>query len=608
MSQHILTPGAVFAGRYRITRPLKSGGMGSVYVAEHITTLQRVALKTMRPEIVASDVLQARFAQEAKVSTIINSRYVVGVTDAGVEQGLPFLVMELLSGAELGDVLNQRGALPFEQVAPILNQLAKGLDKAHAAGVVHRDLKPENVFLTRDEEDELVVKVLDFGIAKLLQGTSNTTVAGGTPTYMAPEQTKKGNLTSAVDIWAFGLIAFRALSGRQFWEADTIGELIGEILVPNYPPASSRSKISLPAGFDGFFSRCVCFDPAARFATAGEAAKAFAALGPATSADLKTLAMDLLGPAPASGARSAASLQRTELPVGTEIPASPGPLPSASGTVLGAPIDAATAQGSTQIALAGPRAVVPSAPSPSKPRAKGPPWALIGVGGLLLVGGIAFAATQLGGKTYSQSAPTSDDEDDEDTTKKGKRKKALASAEASAEPSASLPVVSASAVASAPPSAEPSASAGGRSPAPTLAEIDAVPKEVAVYGSSKLGCVTKAVREWLSVRCSKENDTGGRPTKVSITRGVPAGDGFVSTEPGATTLIVRFVEGTNATVKFRMVRQDRRPPHPLGERQAAARGVRQLLREPVHHGARSRGRTGRARTGARAQADGAVAR
>jgi serine/threonine protein kinase len=292
MSQHILTPGAVFAGRYRITRPLKSGGMGSVYVAEHITTLQRVALKTMRPEIVASDVLQARFAQEAKVSTIINSRYVVGVTDAGVEQGLPFLVMELLSGAELGDVLNQRGALPFEQVAPILNQLAKGLDKAHAAGVVHRDLKPENVFLTRDEEDELVVKVLDFGIAKLLQGTSNTTVAGGTPTYMAPEQTKKGNLTSAVDIWAFGLIAFRALSGRQFWEADTIGELIGEILVPNYPPASSRSKISLPAGFDGFFSRCVCFDPAARFATAGEAAKAFAALGPATSADLKTLAMD----------------------------------------------------------------------------------------------------------------------------------------------------------------------------------------------------------------------------------------------------------------------------------------------------------------------------
>jgi serine/threonine protein kinase len=155
----------------------------------------------MRPEIVADPDLQGRFAQEARISAMIQSRHVVAVTDAGLESGIPFLVMELLAGVELGDVLRDRGPLSAPLAGTIVLQLARGLDKAHGAGVVHRDLKPENVYLTRDEDGALVVKILDFGIAKLLQGVSTHTVAGGTPLYMAPEQTRKGALSHAVDVW-----------------------------------------------------------------------------------------------------------------------------------------------------------------------------------------------------------------------------------------------------------------------------------------------------------------------------------------------------------------------------------------------------------------------
>ena len=169
--------GEVFAGHYRIDRLLKAGGMGAVYVAEHTATRKKVALKLMRPEIVANETARARFAQEAQASGIIESAHVVDVYDAGVDPAtqVPFIAMELLSGKELGELVRERGPLPPADVASFVAQTARALDRAHAAGIIHRDLKPDNLFLSLREGERPRVKILDFGIAKFVAGAAAET-------------------------------------------------------------------------------------------------------------------------------------------------------------------------------------------------------------------------------------------------------------------------------------------------------------------------------------------------------------------------------------------------------------------------------------------------
>ncbi len=281
-----LAPGSIFAGRYVVEQPIGGGGMGSVFAAQHTSTRRRVALKLMLPTLVAEPKLRERFAQEAQVSSLIQSKHVVEVIDAGVDvaTGSPFIAMELLQGRDLAQLLRERGALPAEEVVRLLAQVARGLDRAHAAGIVHRDLKPENLFLCADEDGSPLVKILDFGIAKLLQGSGGVaTMATGTPAYMAPEQLGAGPITPAADIWAFGLIAFTLLTGRTYWEADSIASLYNALMAPAYPSPLDRARalgMSLAPPFEGWFRRCTARDPAQRFASAGEACEQLrAALG-----------------------------------------------------------------------------------------------------------------------------------------------------------------------------------------------------------------------------------------------------------------------------------------------------------------------------------------
>jgi serine/threonine-protein kinase len=279
--------GTVFSGRYRVDRLLKAGGMGAVYVAEHTTTRKRVALKLMRPEIVASESARARFVQEAQASAMIESGNVVDVYDAGVdaETNVPFIVMELLVGNELGELVQERGRLSAAEVVDYVAQTARALDRAHAAGVIHRDLKPDNLFLAVRDGEPPRVKVLDFGIAKFLASAgAETTRAAGTPLYMAPEQTRRGaNIGPHTDVWALGLIAYTLLVGRPYWEGEDIHEIFGEILGGAHEPPSARaarSGVTLSPAFDTWFFLCVASDPAARFGRAGDAAAALAeALG-----------------------------------------------------------------------------------------------------------------------------------------------------------------------------------------------------------------------------------------------------------------------------------------------------------------------------------------
>ena len=284
-----LAQGTTFANDYRVVRKIAQGGMGAVYEAEQLSTAKRRALKVMLPQLVADPQLRARFEQEAKIGARIASEHVVEVVGAGIDAatGMPWLAMELLEGETLDAAMRRRSSFTPAETAQIFEQLCHALGAAHDAQIVHRDLKPENVFMARSRRVGTAqdVKILDFGVAKIVSENSNkTTGALGTPMWLAPEQLQ-GRASPASDVWALGLIAFTMLAGFSYWRgADTASPSLADVLQeismkPLDPPSlrAAQKGRSLPLGFDGWFARCVVRDPAARFPTAREA---FSALVP----------------------------------------------------------------------------------------------------------------------------------------------------------------------------------------------------------------------------------------------------------------------------------------------------------------------------------------
>ncbi len=274
-----LQPGQVFAGRYEVERALATGGMGAVYVVRHTGTSRRHALKVMLPALVQDADQRERFLREAQIAAVIGDPdHVVDVSDAGIERttGLPFFVMELLQGRGLDTILEQRGALPPDETIALLEQLAEALTNAHARGVIHRDLKPENLFVVEKPPKPPQLKVLDFGIAKILEGAPAAgTIVGGTAHYMAPEQARpRAEIGPQTDVMAFGLLAFRMLAGRSYWHGTDIHSVYTELLQPRYEPATlraSRFGLALPPAFDTFFERTVTPNAAHRTSSANEA-------------------------------------------------------------------------------------------------------------------------------------------------------------------------------------------------------------------------------------------------------------------------------------------------------------------------------------------------
>ncbi len=367
-----LSAGAMFAGDFVIVRALAQGGMGAVYVAHQQSTGKDRALKVMHPGLAASQVSRDRFVQEAKVGAQIDSDHVVEVVGAGVDAatGMPWLAMELLQGEELAARI-LRGPLPLEEMREVFDQLCDALGKAHARGVVHRDLKPENVFIAtaRRRGVPFTMKILDFGIAKILkenQTAATVTSVIGSPMWMAPEQGDSvARLRPATDVWALGLMAFHALTGRSYWrsgnsDAPSLQAILTEVMVSPIVPPSTRLRelgvgVSLPDGFDGWFLGCVQRDPGQRYADANVAWAALQAV---------------LGAGPRA---SVASLPPTQ--------------PIAS-TLVGQPVVAATVQWSTTQAIA-----LPNAPPPAR-RGVSPGVLVavaVGVGAAVLATGFAMS-------------------------------------------------------------------------------------------------------------------------------------------------------------------------------------------------------------------------
>ncbi len=283
MADQTLREGAVFHEKYQVIRSLAQGGMGAVYEVIHLETNRRRALKVMLPSVLGSEELRNRFRAEARVASGIESEHIVETFDAGIDRasGMPFLVMELLKGQELADVLKSQGAFPPDRALPLIAQVSRTLDKTHAARVVHRDLKPENLFVSTREDGTLHVKILDFGIAKVVaEGqNANQTRSLGTPLYMAPEQFDgSAPISAQTDLFALAHITYTMLVGVPYWaeEMESSPSLYGFLMAMQNPDSepptqrAARRRAQLPPGFDAWFARATAKRAQDRFRSGAE--------------------------------------------------------------------------------------------------------------------------------------------------------------------------------------------------------------------------------------------------------------------------------------------------------------------------------------------------
>jgi serine/threonine-protein kinase len=276
--------GTIIADRYEVTGFLGRGGMGFVVAARHRELGERVAIKFLHRSFAA---LAERFFREARAAAGIESDHVVRIYDAGrLPSGQPYIVMEHLRGEDLAARLETTGAMSPETVVTILVDICLALAEAHAAGIVHRDLKPENIFLARRRSGEEIVKLLDFGIAKVPNAGAITETAYllGTPAYMSPEQLLGSrDVDQRSDIWSLGIILYELLTDELPFEGDSMVHLA--ILIREKPtPRVRRLREEVPEELDAVIARCLAKERSDRYADVGELAEALAPFLPAQKA------------------------------------------------------------------------------------------------------------------------------------------------------------------------------------------------------------------------------------------------------------------------------------------------------------------------------------
>ncbi len=269
--------GRVLGERYRVLARIGGGGMGTVYLCEHVALGRKMAVKLLRPEFCCDEELVRRFQQEAQAASLIGQENIVDVIDFGrTSDGSLYFVMEALEGESLASVLGRERRLPPRRALPILVQICRALGAAHARGIVHRDLKPDNIFLISRGDGSDFVKVLDFGISKYgtVPERLRITRAGsiiGTPEYMAPEQAAATTVDHRCDIYAFGVLAYEMLTGSLPFQGETaLATLIKHQSEPPEPP--TRRNPGLPPEVEHFILKALVKRPQGRQQTMPEVA------------------------------------------------------------------------------------------------------------------------------------------------------------------------------------------------------------------------------------------------------------------------------------------------------------------------------------------------
>ncbi|HEY1959499.1 MAG TPA: serine/threonine-protein kinase [Polyangiaceae bacterium] len=274
--------GSLLGGRYRVGRKLGTGGMGAVYEGVQEDLARAVALKVLHPHLAADEELRGRFRREAHVVARLGHPNVVQISDFQLNEGEPpFLVMELLHGESLRDLLTRMTLLPPERVAYIAVQALSALEAAHRANVVHRDVKPDNIFLERTSVQADIVKVLDFGVAKLLgddaaaQKLTRQGLVVGTLAYMSPEQALGDPIDGRADLYSLAAVMYLALAGKKPFDGATTAALLRGILNDRpVPLVSLRPEVG--EELSRIVDRALAKRPSDRFASADEMAHALA--------------------------------------------------------------------------------------------------------------------------------------------------------------------------------------------------------------------------------------------------------------------------------------------------------------------------------------------
>ncbi len=373
----LLTPGGMVGEKYRLDALIGEGGMGSVWSATHLGLNQVVAIKFVSREFVRSEEALRRFDAEAKAAAQLRSRHVVQVFDTGtLADGTPYIAMELLRGETLQSRVHTGGPVALGEGVEILSQCCKALGRAHAAGIIHRDIKPENIFLTQASEDEgSIVKILDFGIAKMSvgpneqgskHGATRTGAVLGTPLYMSPEQARAlRTLDQRTDLYSLGLVAYTMFTGNLAFSSESFGDLLYQICTAPLPSLCANAAW-LPPAMEGWFQRACAREPQARYASAQQ------------FADGLRLAAGMSVQPPASALVPSRAPSRVPVAEGPALTSSPGTGPGISRT--DDPVDA-----------------------PPRARRRGLGIAIVGAA-LVVLGGAAVAAFVLSARNANLAA------------------------------------------------------------------------------------------------------------------------------------------------------------------------------------------------------------
>jgi serine/threonine protein kinase len=288
-SEGSVKPGDIVAGKYRIVRVLGEGGMGVVVEALHQTLDQRVAIKFHRRQATGNPESVARFLREAKSAAQIKSEHVVRVTDVAVlDDGDPYFVMEYLEGKDLDSVIQTDGPLALATAVDYTLQVCEALAEAHALGIVHRDLKPANLFLAKRADGSIVIKLLDFGISKMVPkgadaelSMTKTRALMGSPLYMAPEQMRSTRrVDHRADLWSLGVLMHEILTGETPFLGETLPEVCASIAADEPIPLTAK-RPDAPAELEEVILRCLEKDPENRFPDVADLALALAPIAPA---------------------------------------------------------------------------------------------------------------------------------------------------------------------------------------------------------------------------------------------------------------------------------------------------------------------------------------
>lgn len=327
-------PGEVVAGKYRVERILGAGGMGVVLAAWDLALERRVAVKFLLPAAAALPDAGARFVREARAAAALKGEHIAGVLDVGtLNTGAPYMVIEHLSGEDLGDVIKAQGPMPVALAVDLLLQTGEAIAEAHARGIIHRDLKPKNLFLTQRPDGTPLIKVLDFGLSKFQSADgakdldlTATSLVVGSVHYMSPEQVRGLKFADALtDIWALGVILYEMLTAERPFRGDSATAVAAAIMVDD-PTPFSAFRSDVPNAIGVVVGRCLDKNPTRRIQTVTELARGLVPFGsPTAMRSFESIARLL--PEPVSSATVARASLASSSGVGG-MPAAPLPHPA----------------------------------------------------------------------------------------------------------------------------------------------------------------------------------------------------------------------------------------------------------------------------------------